>query len=599
MSVSFRALGVPKPIAQVLVDQGFDAPFPIQEATIPDGLAGRDILGRASTGSGKTLAFGIPAVVNAPKAERRRPTALILTPTRELAEQIRRELMPVAKAGKKYIAAIYGGVGYGPQLRSLNQGVDLLVACPGRLEDLLDQGSLTLEDVSYVVIDEADRMADMGFLPAVRRLLDQTADERQTVLFSATLDGDVAVLTRDYQKDPVKHDLGGKDDNSADIRHHFWRVNSENRVDHTASIIHESTPSIVFCRTRRGADRLAKQLSGAGVEAAAIHGGRSQSQRDRALRAFSNGHVQALVATDVAARGIHVDGVASVVHFDPPEDSKAYVHRSGRTARAGESGIVVSLVMGDQTGAVRRIQRDLSLDVGIALPDTEDLEDGGTRRGDAPPSKQSRPSGGQRDGARRSSGGRNQNRGSGSSRRSGGQRSGGHRSSSYRSDDNRSNESRSERSNDGSRSQRSNESRPERSSEGRRSEGARNERNGERSGGNSSRSTTGRNGNSQGRNRGKDSQRSNSRNGNGNTNGNSSARRDVDGNRVRSAANDVDGNRERTTSGQRSGAQGNNRSTGNRTGGYRGNGNGNSRSGGNRSNRGSGRSSAGSGSYNG
>ncbi|HEU5113783.1 MAG TPA: DEAD/DEAH box helicase, partial [Acidimicrobiia bacterium] len=326
-----------------------------------DVLAGRDVAGRAPTGSGKTLAFGLPALARLGRGRSRRPRGLVLSPTRELADQILAELQPFARAIGRSMLAVYGGVSYGPQRSSLQQGIDLLVACPGRLEDLIAQGVVSLGEVDLVIVDEADRMADMGFLPAVRRVLDLTAPDRQTILFSATLDGDVATLTHRYQRDPVRHESELQDEDAGSAEHHFWKVDRADRTAHVAKVVTSASPSIVFTRTRHGADRLAKQLAGAGVSAVALHGGRSQQQRNRALKDFSSGRSQALVATDVAARGIHVDGVASVIHFDPPEDEKAYVHRSGRTARAGAGGMVVSLVDGSQVKSAERLQRSLGI----------------------------------------------------------------------------------------------------------------------------------------------------------------------------------------------------------------------------------------------
>jgi superfamily II DNA/RNA helicase len=359
---TFAQLGLPEPLIATLGRRGITNPFPIQAMTIPDALAGRDVAGGAPTGSGKTLAYGLPALARLGRGKSRRPRGLILSPTRELADQILTELQPLAKVVGRSIAAVYGGVSYGPQRSRLQQGVDLVVACPGRLEDLIEQGVVNLRDVDLVVVDEADRMADMGFLPAVRRLLDMTSPERQTILFSATLDGDVKVLTERYQRDPVRHHSEVQEDAASDAEHHFWRVDRADRPAHVAHLVASSSPSIIFTRTRHGADRLAKQLDRAGVSAVALHGGRSQQQRNRALKEFVTGRANALVATDVAARGIHVDGVASVVHFDPPEDEKAYVHRSGRTARAGASGIVVSLLEGGQVRAARRLQHVLGID---------------------------------------------------------------------------------------------------------------------------------------------------------------------------------------------------------------------------------------------
>ena len=371
MSTSFAQLGVPESICRALERDGIHQPFEIQAATIADALDGRDICGRAPTGSGKTLAFGIPLVVNATHARSRRPTALVLSPTRELAEQIATELRTFA--GDVQVGVVYGGVGYGPQLKRLRDGIDILVACPGRLEDLIAQGAVSLQDVDQAVIDEADRMSDMGFFPAVRRLLDQTSRDRQTFLFSATLDGDVKTLTRDYQYQPVTHAVDAETPDVIAASHRFWQVNRPERVAACVQVINAVGQTIVFCRTRHGSDRLTHQLSQRGIRAAAIHGGHAQNRRTRSLRQFIDGNVQALVATDVAARGIHVDDVASVIHYDPPEDHKTYLHRSGRTARAGRGGLVVSLLQPEQMGDARRMQRRLGLKEPITLPDAGDL----------------------------------------------------------------------------------------------------------------------------------------------------------------------------------------------------------------------------------
>lgn len=378
---TFADLGLPPSICARLDRAGFEAPFPIQAAVIPDVLAGLDVCGRAPTGSGKTLAFGLPLVSRLLDARRRAPVALVLAPTRELADQIARELSPFAEALGHRVATVYGGVGYGAQRKSLDAGAELVVACPGRLEDLLQMGALTLDDVTAVVIDEADRMADMGFLPAVRRIVDATAARRQVLLFSATLDGPVAALVRDYQDDPTRHEVGERGPDITSARHLFWEVERTERVGHTADVIRALGSAVVFTRTRHGADRLAKQLGRVGVSAEPIHGGRSQSQRDRALAAFRKGSADALIATDVAARGVHVDGVASVVHYDPPADGATYLHRSGRTARAGASGVVVSLVDGALVKDVKKIQRDVGLEVGIGAPDLTQL---GERTSPAP-----------------------------------------------------------------------------------------------------------------------------------------------------------------------------------------------------------------------
>ena len=369
MSTTFESLGLSPALSDALRRDGVTEPFPIQEQAIPHGLAGRDIQGRAPTGSGKTLAFGLPLLSRVPRAQSKRPTALILAPTRELAEQIRRDLAPIAHAADRRITAIFGGVGYGPQKKALKAGVDVLVATPGRLEDLVGQRFVYLERVQIVVIDEADRMADMGFLPAVRRILDGTNPERQTLLFSATLDGEVATLAGESQTNPVTVVAEATGDRELDLDHHFWRVERSERVAHAARVIAGSQRTIVFTRTRRGADRLVKQLGREEIRAVAMHGGRSQNQRTRALRAFSDGKARALVATDVAARGIHVEDIDVVLHYDLANDHKDYVHRSGRTARAGAAGTVISLVVDGQDRDAKRIQRAIDVSVPIRAPE--------------------------------------------------------------------------------------------------------------------------------------------------------------------------------------------------------------------------------------
>jgi superfamily II DNA/RNA helicase len=385
MTANFAQLGLPDALVQALAKKEILEPFPVQEATIPDALAGKDVSGKAPTGSGKTLAFGLPLLARVDRAAKHRPRALILAPTRELAEQIKKELAPLAKAAGRSVHAVYGGVSYGPQKSAFRKGVDVLVATPGRLEDLMEQRAVDLSQVEIAVVDEADRMADMGFLPAVRRILDRTSQHRQTMLFSATLDGDIAVLSRDYQSDPVRHEAAAIEPETVDARHHFWLVQHHDRVQHTAELIEEAGRSIVFTRTRHGADRLAKQLSRLGISAVAMHGGRTQGQRNRALQEFSSGRAHALIATDVAARGIHIEAVASVIHFDPPADHKDYLHRSGRTARAGATGTVVSLVTGAQKRTVRRMQQDLRLDAPIEAPRLADIRHGGHQMGDPSP----------------------------------------------------------------------------------------------------------------------------------------------------------------------------------------------------------------------
>ena len=306
-------------------------------------------------------------------AKPRKPQSLILAPTRELADQICKELR--AFSGKRIVSVVYGGVSYGPQRKALAKGVDILVACPGRLEDLIEQGELTLEDVKQVVIDEADRMADMGFMPAVKRILDQTSNDRQTILFSATLDHDVAKLKKHYQRNPVTREIGEKTPDIKNADHTYAIAKKADKPQLVAKAVNSTWPAIIFCRTRHGADRLVKQLKRLDIESGPIHGGKSQHQRKRALKNFSTGKVQALVATDVAARGIHVDGVALVVHYDPPEDHKAYIHRSGRTARAGSQGVVLSIIQPEQQKNAKKLQKRLGINESIRKINPEELPD--------------------------------------------------------------------------------------------------------------------------------------------------------------------------------------------------------------------------------
>ena len=344
VSPSFHELGVPARLVARLNQQGIASPFPIQGATIPDALAGRDVCGQAPTGSGKTIAFAIAVVNAATDSAPRRPRALVLVPTRELASQVRDEIALLTGDRGKRTIAVYGGTAYGATRRALDRGVDIVVACPGRLEDLLAQRALNLGDVRTVVIDEADRMADMGFLPAVRRLMDQTSPERQVLLFSATFGREVESIITRYLRDPVRHAVHADDSSVGEVAHIFWQAERSDRVHLTARLVTQHGRALVFCRTRRGADRVARQLGQSGISAMAIHGDRTQAQRERALTAFAHGRAHALVATDVAARGIHVDDLPCVVHFDPPTDATDYLHRSGRTGRAGKTGTVVSLV---------------------------------------------------------------------------------------------------------------------------------------------------------------------------------------------------------------------------------------------------------------
>jgi superfamily II DNA/RNA helicase len=358
---SFIELGVPRDIADALSAHGVSTPFPIQEATIPAAMAKHDVCGQAPTGSGKTLAFAIPLAALGRRGRPRRPCALVLVPTRELAAQVADVLRPLAAVRRRMVATFYGGTSIARDQRSLRSGVDIAIACPGRLADLVRRGEADLSAVGTVVVDEADRMADMGFLPEVRWLLDQTPLDRQTLLFSATLDGDVDVLIRRYQRHPVRSEPATTAGATGDVRHFFWHAPPNERVGIAGEIVSAIAPAIVFTRTKHAADRVAKQLNRQGVRAAAIHGNRSQGQRERALADFSNGRVSALVATDVAARGIHVDRVGVVVHYDPPATGKDYLHRSGRTGRAGADGLVVTLVPPDKVSDVKTLQRALSM----------------------------------------------------------------------------------------------------------------------------------------------------------------------------------------------------------------------------------------------
>jgi superfamily II DNA/RNA helicase/cold shock CspA family protein len=347
---------------------GITSPLPIQTATIPAALAGRDICGKAPTGSGKTLAFGMPIVANMAQSRPRRPRALILVPTRELASQVHAVLASLLGRDGQRVVSIFGGTGYRDQCRALHKGVNVVVACPGRLEDLIERGDVMLDDVTTVVLDEADRMSDMGFLPAVRRLLDQTSANRQVLLFSATIGREVEGIIRSYQHDPVRVAIETAEEEKGDVTHHFWRVDRADRVAITAKLVSQHGRAFVFCRTKRGADRVVRQLQAQGVRAVPMHGDRTQGQRERALDSFAKGKADALVATDVVARGIHVDDLPCVVHFDPPADHTDYVHRSGRTGRAGRTGTVVSLVTDEQRKEIQGVQRALGMEQGLLAP---------------------------------------------------------------------------------------------------------------------------------------------------------------------------------------------------------------------------------------
>jgi len=358
---TFRDLGLRAEFVDALAAQGIDDAFPIQEATIADALAGRDVCGKARTGSGKTLAFGLPALQTVRASRPGHPAALVLVPTRELAKQVVDVLNPIGKQIGVRVAAFYGGTSLDKQLKNLQRKITVAVATPGRMIDLLERGELDLDAVRTLVIDEADRMADMGFLPQVEWILRKVPNDRQTLLFSATLDREVDVLVRRYMTDPVRHEVESDSETIDDMTHRFLRVHEMDRVKVLAAIAAGVSRTMVFVRTKRGADRLVSQLKREGVVAGAIHGDLRQTARERALKDFQGGSHVVLVATDVAARGIHVDDVDVVVHFDPPEEQKGYVHRSGRTARAGREGIVVTLVMWDQELAVEQLQRRLGL----------------------------------------------------------------------------------------------------------------------------------------------------------------------------------------------------------------------------------------------
>jgi superfamily II DNA/RNA helicase len=362
----FAGLGLSAAVVGALATAGITTPTPIQEVALPDALAGRDVLGRARTGSGKTLAFGLPLLSRlageAPRRVPNRPRGLILLPTRELAQQVEDALRPIADVLGQRLLVVVGGAPIGRQITGLGRGVDVLVATPGRLEDLLQRRAVSLDAVSTVVLDEADHMADLGFLPAVRRILDSTPSGRQCLLFSATLDGDVDKLVSRYLRNPAVHRVDEDETPTAAMEHRVFRLSHEHKIAVAAEIADRQDRTLFFVRTKHGADRLARQFRSRGVDATALHGNLNQNQRRRALDAFTSGRTPVLVATDVAARGLHVDALGLVVHFDPPTDHKVYAHRSGRTARAGASGTVISLVEPHQQADVTRIHRLAKID---------------------------------------------------------------------------------------------------------------------------------------------------------------------------------------------------------------------------------------------
>jgi superfamily II DNA/RNA helicase len=369
-SSTFAELGVPTRLVEVLAEQGKNEPFPIQADTLPDTLAGRDVLGRGKTGSGKTLAFSLPLVARLGRGERRRgrkPRALVLAPTRELANQIDQVIQPLAAASGLTTTTVYGGVNQKRQVDALSAGVDILVACPGRLEDLIGQGFASLDDVEITVLDEADHMADLGFLPGVTRLLARTPADGQRLLFSATLDNGVDKLVRRFLRNEVLHSVDEANSPVAAMTHHVFEVaDAEAKKQLVQTLASGTSRRILFTRTKHQAKKLAKALTAAGIPSVDLHGNLSQPQRDRNLAAFGDGTARVLVATDVAARGVHVDDVALVVHVDPPVEHKAYLHRSGRTARAGSAGDVVTIMLPEQ----RRDTRDILRKAKIAVEPT-------------------------------------------------------------------------------------------------------------------------------------------------------------------------------------------------------------------------------------
>ena len=358
---SFADLGVPDALVERLALDGIITAFPIQAATLPDSLQGRDVLGRGRTGSGKTLAFSL-ALINsllespAPR-EQYSPRALVLLPTRELAQQVADVIAPLAKAVRMRVASVYGGVGYGPQINALRNGVDIVIACPGRLEDLIENGQCKLDFVQVTVLDEADHMADLGFLPAVKRLLELTPEGGQRLLFSATLDKGVDQIVRKYLQNPITHAVDPNDSDMPIMTHHVFSVTGGEKAEVIRQLVSGEGKTVAFTRTKHGAKNLARRLTESGIPAVELHGNLSQAVRAKNLARFSTGKVRVLVATDIAARGIHVDDVALVLHVDPPEEHKAYVHRSGRTARAGAEGIVVTMATPAQHGSVKSLMK--------------------------------------------------------------------------------------------------------------------------------------------------------------------------------------------------------------------------------------------------
>lgn len=363
---SWRDLGVDTAIVDALEEREITSPFPVQTLTIPDALAGLDVCGKAKTGSGKTLAFGIPMIQNLHKNKsKNKLRGLILVPTRELATQVREELEPLAGSKEMKITAIYGGANIDEQIKTLKKGIDIVAATPGRMIDLLERQEINVQGLEIVVVDEADRMADMGFLPQVEWILRKVERKHQTLLFSATLDGAVNSLIQRYQTKPTMHEVEAEEITVEEMTHRFIHVHQRDKVKVAAAISRSFSRTLMFSNTKAGCDRLVKKLLDEGIRAQAIHGDLRQNIREKALDRFAQGKLPVLVATDVAARGIHVDDVEVVIHYDPPSDHKTYLHRSGRTARAGTKGLVVTLSLWDEELIVKRLQKRVGLDIAL------------------------------------------------------------------------------------------------------------------------------------------------------------------------------------------------------------------------------------------